>query len=53
MEQDPNIMPEMKAIKCPPSMEGIARAIARALRPIPDLGLTHGDHLPTSLRDEE
>lgn len=44
MEQDPNIMPEIKILKCPPPIEGIARAIGKALAFIPDLGITHGDH---------
>jgi len=41
---DQNPFPNFNILKCPPPMEGIARAIAKVLRPIPDLGITHGDH---------
>jgi len=44
MEADNNPFPNIKILKCPPPMEGIARAIAKVIRPVPDLGITHGDH---------
>lgn len=47
MNADPNPFPEIKILRCSPPIEGIARAIGKALTPVPDLGITHGDHFNT------